>query len=122
MDKKGIFDKVIGITADVCMVEKDDIINGKRGGDVVAARSIVVFWLTAAGFSVESIKGCADVDNSSQINAIKARIEEYWVTRYAYHMLVKEVGVRLLEYAHSIGEDFDVETPINHIRRVTGKY
>lgn len=122
MDKKGIFDMVIGITADVCMVEKDDIINGRRGGDVVAARSIVVFWLTAAGFSVESIKGCADVDNSSQINAIKSRIEEYWVTRFAYHMLVKEVGARLLEYAHSIGEDFDIETPINHIRRVTGKY
>lgn len=89
---------------------------------MVTARSITVFWLVAAGFSVESIKGCTDVDSSSQINAIKARIEDYWVNRFAYHMLVKEVGRRLLAIARSVGEDFDIEIPINHLRKVTGKY
>lgn len=122
MNKKEIFDKILEVTADVCDVSAEEILDGTRKEDVVTARSITVFWLTAAGFSVESIKGCTDVVNSGQINAIKSRIEDYWVNRFAYHMLVKEVGRRLLDIAHSVGEDFDMDIPIDHIRKVTGKY
>lgn len=122
MDKKTISDSIIKVTAEVCFVTPEEILNGCKKEDVVTARSIAVFWLTAAGFSVESIKGCADVDSSGQINAIKARIEDYWVNRFAYHMLVKEAGRRLLDIAHAVGEDFDMDIPINHIRKVTGKY
>lgn len=122
MDKREIFDHVIRVTAEVCMVTEDEIMNGCRKEDVVTARSVAVFWLTAAGFSVESIKGCTDVDSSGQINNIKARIEDYWVNRWAYHMIVKEVGRRLLEVARSVGEEFDMEIPLGHMRRVTGKY
>lgn len=122
MDKKEIFDHIIDVTAEVCMVEAEEIINGSRRDDVVTARSIVVFWLNAAGFSVESIKSCAGVDSSGQVNAIKSRMEDYWKNKFAYHMWVKEVGVRLLKIARSMGENFDMEMPLNHMRRVTGKY
>lgn len=122
MNKREIFNKILQVTAEVCDVEEKEILDGNRKEDVVTARSITVFWLVAAGFSVESIKGCTDVDSSSQINAIKARIEDYWANRFAYHMLVKEVGRRLLAIARSVGEDFDIEIPINHLRKVTGKY
>lgn len=122
MDKKTIFDSVIRVTAEVCLVTEAEILNGCKKEDVVTARSVAVFWLTAAGFSVESIKGCTEVDSSGQINNIKSRIEDYWKNRWAYHMIVKEVGRRLLNIAHSVGEDFDMEIPLNHMRRVSGKY
>lgn len=110
------------MTAEVCLVTEAEILNGCKKEDVVTARSVAVFWLTAAGFSVESIKGCTEVDSSGQINNIKSRIEDYWKNRWAYHMIVKEVGRRLLNIAHSVGEDFDMEIPLNHMRRVSGKY
>lgn len=122
MDKMEIFNKVVQISAEVCNVSPDDIMNGVRKEDVVFARAISVFWLTAAGFSVESLLACADLNNANSINSIKAKQEEFWTERFAYHMLVKEAGRRLLDYAHSIGEDFDVNKPIRHLSRVTGKY
>lgn len=122
MDKRQIFNRIIEVTAQVCDVTTDEILDGTRKEDVVTARSITIFWLTAAGFSVESIKGCTDISSSSQVNNISSRIEDYWVNRFAYHMLVKEVGRRLLDIAHSVGEDFDMDIPINHMRRITGKY
>lgn len=117
-----IFDKIVEIAADVCNVSVDDIMNGCRKEDVVTARSIATFWCDAAGFSVEALLACADLQNHNSIDSIKAKFEEYWVERFAYHMLVKEVGKRLLEYAHAIGEDFDVNKPIRRMGQITGKY
>ncbi|CAJ0596541.1 unnamed protein product [Cylicocyclus nassatus] len=114
--------KILRTTADVCNVSSDDIIDGSRKEDVVTARTICVFWCSAAGFSVESLVQCTEVNNAYSINAVKARIEEYWVDRFAFHMLCREVGKRLLEYAHSIDEDFDMELPLRRIAKVTGKY
>lgn len=37
-------------------------------------------------------------------------------------MLLKEVGKRLLEYANSLGEEFDIETALKPLRTATGKY
>lgn len=122
MTKKEIFDKILRTTADVCNVSSDDIIDGSRKEDVVTARTICVFWCSAAGFSVESLVQCTEVNNAYSINAVKARIEEYWVDRFAFHILIKEVGRRLQNFARSIGEDFDVMKPVNHLSRVTGKY
>lgn len=122
MTKKEIFDKIVEISADVCSVGIDEIMNGCRKEDVVTARAISVFWLDAAGFSVESLLTCAELNNANSINSIKAKQEEFWVSRFAYHMLVAETGKRLLDYAHSIGEDFDIWKPIRHMSKITGKY
>lgn len=122
MDKRQIYNKIAEITAEVCGVSVDDIQTGCRKEDVVTARTIVIFWCDAAGFSVESLLCCTECNNANSINSIKARQEEFWREKYAYHMLVKEVGVRLLEYAHSIGEDFDMWKPLDHIARITDKY
>ncbi|MCQ2105949.1 MAG: hypothetical protein MJZ26_09175 [Fibrobacter sp.] len=122
MTKKEIFDKIVEITAEVCNVSHEDIMDGCRKEDVVTARTICVFWATAAGFSVESMVQCTETNNAHSINSVKARIEYYWTEKYAFHVLVKEVGKRLLDFAHSIDEDFDIWKPINHIRKITGKY
>ena len=122
MTKRDIYNKIEEISAAVCDVSVEDIRNGCRKEDVITARTIVVFWCDAAGFSVESLLRCTDNTNANSINSIKARQEEYWTNKYAYHMLIKEVGMRLLDYAVSIGEDFDVWKPIDHMAKITGKY
>lgn len=121
MTKKEIFDKIVETSAEVCGVATEDIMNQCRKFDAVTARSIATFWCIAAGFSVESLMKCADLQNHNSIDSIKLKIEEYWVERFAYHMLVREVGTRLLKVAHLIGEDFDAWKPINHIQINTGK-
>lgn len=122
MTKQDIFNKIAEITADVCSVNVDDIMNSCRKEDVVIARGLLVFWTMAAGFSVESLLTCAELNNANSVNSVKAKQEDFWVNKFAYHMLAKEIGVRLLEYAHSIGEDFDMWMPLNHMSRITGKY
>lgn len=122
MTKKEIFDKITEITAEVCNVSQEDIMNGNRKEDVVTARTICIFWATAAGFSVESLVQCTDSNNANSINSVKARVETYWAEKFAFHVLVKEVGKRLLDFAHSIDEDFDIWKPIRHISKMTGKY
>lgn len=122
MTKKEIFDKIAETCADVCNVSVEDIINGSRKEDVVTARTLLIFWTDAAGFSVESLVKCTESNSPNSINSVKARVEEYWSNRFAFHVLLKEIGKRLLEFAHSIGEDFDVQKPVNHLRRITGKY
>ena len=122
MTKREIFNKIIEISAFVCDVEVQDIINGSRKEDVVTARAITVFWADAAGFSVESLLRCTDCNNANSINSIKAKQGEFWKNRWAYHMLVKEVGKRLLDYAHSIGEDFDMEQPLEKMYKYCKEY
>ena len=122
MTKKEIFDKIIETCAIVCNVSVDDILDGSRKEDVVTARTICIFWCDAAGFSVESLVKCCELANANSINNIKARIEDCWADRFAFHLLIKEVGRRLQDYARSIDEDFDVMKPINRLARITGKY
>lgn len=122
MTKKEIFDKIVETCAEVCSVKKEDIINGCRKEDVSTARTLLVFWTDAAGFTVESMVKLCDCNNANSINAVRSRIEPMWTERFAFHMLVVEVGRRLLDYAHSVGEDFDIWKPIRKISRSTGKY
>lgn len=122
MTKQEIYDKILTITAEVCNVSEGDIRTGSRRHDVVIARSICIFWAGNAGFCVECLLACSDKENHNSVDSIKAKIEEYWIEHFAYHMLVTEVGKRLLEYANSIGEDFDMYKPIRRIAYITGKY
>lgn len=122
MTKQEIFDKILETCADVCSVNKQDIINACRKEDVCTARAILVFWCDAAGFSVESLVKCCECNNANSINSVRSRIESMWKERFAFHLLVKEVGKRLLDYAHSIDEDFDIDLPLKHISKTTGKY
>ena len=43
MTKQEIFDKIVDISADVCNVSVEDIMNQCRKEDVVTARSIATF-------------------------------------------------------------------------------
>lgn len=122
MKKREIYNKILSTTAITCDVDIEDIQNGCRKEDVVTARTIVVFWCDAAGFSVESLLKCTETNNANSINSIKARQEEFWKNKFAYHVMTKDVGMELLEYAHSIGEDFDVWKPLDHMAKITGKY
>lgn len=122
MTKKEIFDKIIETCADVCNVSREDIINACRKEDVCTARALLVFWCDAAGFSVESMVKLCDCNNANSINAVRSRIEQMWVERFAFHMLAAEVGRRLLDYAHSVGEDFDMYRPLRRMGKRTGKY
>ena len=122
MTKKEIFDKILGVAAEVCDVSSGSIINGCKEEDAVMARSIVVFWCYAAGFSTTDIAKQANVKNVTQVNNIKAKVEEYWVNKYIYHMVVSEVGKKLAGYADSIGEYFDYKKPLFHMSKITDKY
>lgn len=51
MTKLEFFNKILETTAEVCNVKAEDIMNGCRKEDVCGARSIVVFWCDAAGFT-----------------------------------------------------------------------
>lgn len=122
MTKQEIFDKIIDTCAEVCSVNKEDIINACRREDVCTARAILVFWCDAAGFTVESLAKCCDCNSANSINSVRSRIEQMWVERFAFHILVEEVGKRLLDYAHSIGIDFDMWKPLRRISKATEKY
>ena len=122
MTKKEIFDKIALTCAEVCNVSVNDIINACRKEDVCTARALLVFWCDAAGFSVESLVKWCECNNANSIHSVRSRIEQMWIERFAFHMLVSEVGRRLLDYAHSIGEDFDIWKPIRKISKSTGKY
>ena len=122
MTKVEIFKKILETCAEVCDVSSEDIMSGVRAENVVVARTICVFWCMSAGFSVESMLKCTDRTNANSINSITARVEDLWVNKFAFHILMKEVGKRLLDYAHSIGEDFDIVKPLNTIAKATDKY
>lgn len=122
MTKKEFFNKILETTAEVCNVSADDIMNGCRKEDVCGARSIVVFWCNAAGFTCQSLLKCVGRTGSNSIKSIQAQIEYNWANRFAYHIFLNETGKRLLEYAKTIGEDFDIQKPVKVLRNVTGKY
>lgn len=122
MTKKEFFNKILETTAEVCSVTTEEIMNGCRREDVCGARSIVVFWCDVAGFTCASLLNCTGRRGPNSIKAIQKNIEYYWVNRFAYHMLLTEVGKRLLEYAKSIGEEFDLQIPLKHVSKITGKY
>lgn len=122
MTKKEFFNKILEVTADVCNVSKDEIMNGCRKEDVCGARSIVVFWCNAAGFTCQSLLTCIGRTGANSIKSIMEQIEYNWTNRFAYHIFLKEVGQQLLNYATSIGEPFDIEKPLKHMSKLTGKY
>ena len=122
MSKTEFFNTILQTTADVCNVKASDIMNGCRREDVCGARSIVVFWCNAAGFTCQSLLTCIGRTGANSIKSIQQNIEDYWKNRFAYHMFVKEVGERLLKVADSIGETFDIEKPMKHISKITNKY
>lgn len=122
MTKKEFFNKILETTAEVCSVSKEEIMNGCRKEDVCGARSIVVFWCTAAGFTCQSLLTCIGRTGANSIKSISEQIEYNWKNRFAYHIFLKEVGQRLLNYSSSIGEPFDLEKPLKHMSKLTGKY
>lgn len=122
MTKLELFNKILQTTAEVCNVSAQDIMNGCRKEDVCGARSIVVFWCNAAGFTCQSLLTCIGRSGANSIKSIMEQIEYNWANRFAYHLFVKEVGNQLLNYASEIGEVFDVEKPLKHMSKLTGKY
>lgn len=122
MDKLEIFTLILNTCADVCYVSVEDVMNGAKKESVVTARALCIFWTDAAGFSVESLTQLTKSSHAASINSIKSKQEDFWCHRFAYHMLVIEVGKRLLDAAHEIGEDFDMWVPIRRIAKSTGKY
>lgn len=122
MTKQEFFNKILETTAIVCNVSKDEIMNGCRKEDVCGARSIVVFWCNAAGFTCQSLLTCMGRSGANSMKSIEQQIIYNWTNRFAYHIFVKEVGTQLLNYAASIGEPFDVEKPLKHMSKLTGKY
>lgn len=122
MTKTEFFNKILETTAEVCNVSTDDIMNGCRKEDVCGARSIVVFWCTAAGFTCQSLLKCVGRTGANSIKSIEKQIEYNWANRFAYHIFMQEVGKRLLQFAASIGEDFDVDNALRVLRKSTGKY
>lgn len=122
MTKLEFFNKILETTAEVCNVSKENIMNGCRKEDVCGARSIVVFWCNAAGFTCQSLLACTGRTGANSIKSITEQIEYNWKNRFAYHIFVKEVGKRLLEYAQSIDEVFDIEKPLKRMSKLTSKY
>jgi len=122
MTKLEFFNKILDTTAEVCNVKAEEIMNGNRKEDVCGARSIVVFWCNAAGFTCQSLMGCIGKRGSNSIKSIQAQIEYNWKYRFAYHMLLIEVGKRLLTYANTLGEEFDLDVALKSLRKSTGKY
>lgn len=122
MTKREIFDKIIETTAEVCNVEVEEIIKKCKREDVCYARALCVFWCDAAGFTVETMVRFCECKNANSINSIKARLEGMWKDKCSFHILCSEIGNRLLAYARSIGEDFDVYQPLRRMSKITGKY
>ena len=122
MTKLELFNEILQITSEVCNVKAEDIMNGCRKEDVCGARSIVIFWCNAAGFTCSSLLTYIGRSGANSIKTINKNIEEYWKTRFAYHIFVKEVGTKLLNYAQSIGEEFDIKIPLKHMSKITNKY
>ena len=122
MTKLEIFNKILSTCAEVCEVSKDDIVNGCRKADVSTARALLVLWTDAAGFTTESMVKLCKCNNANSINAVRARIEPMWIEQFAFHLLAYDVGRRLLAFAHSIGENFDLYKPLKRLSKATGKY
>lgn len=122
MTKREIFDIIILTCAEVCDVSIDEIINGNRKADVSTARALLVLWADAAGFTTESMVTLCECKNANSINAVRARIEPMWAERYSFHILAAEIGRRLLNFAHTIGEDFDYQKPLKRLSKATGKF
>lgn len=121
MTKKEIFDKIVAISADVCNVSVSDVMTQVRKADVVTARSIATFWCLSSKFTVQDMMSCVGLKNHNSIDSIRSKFEWRWEYEYCYHMLILEVGIQLLNYANSIGENFDLWTPIDHLQKITGK-
>lgn len=122
MTKQEIFNKIAEVCAEVCAVQVEDISNGCKKKDVITARMLCIFWANAAGFEVESLLTCAEINSPNTVNVILQRQEYYWADKWAYRMLVKEVGTRLLDFAHSIGEDFDMMRPVLKLEKNARRY
>lgn len=122
MTKQEFFNKILETAAEVCNVSKDEIMNGCRKEDVCGARSIVVFWCNAAGFTCQSLLTCMGRSGANSMKSIEQQIIYNWTNRFAYHIFLKEVGKRLLAFASEIGEPFDLEKPLKHMSKLTGKY
>ena len=122
MTKQEFFNKILETAAEVCNVSKDEIMNGCRKEDVCGARSIVVFWCNAAGFTCQSLLTCMGRSGANSMKSIEQQIIYNWTNRFAYHIFLKEVGKRLLEFSSTIGETFDLEKPLKHMSKLTGKY
>lgn len=121
MTKQEIFTHIIDTCARVCNVPKEDIIGSRRNDSIVIARSIAVFWLDAAGFSVDDIMRCTGRKNHECVDTIKKSIEGRWVKIWDYHVFVKEVGDSLHDIGQSYGIDFDIWKPIRRIQAITGR-
>lgn len=119
MTKREIFDKVIETTSDVCNVPITDIMERRRTDDAVIARTIALFWLTAANMSTREIMKFTNTNNHQSIDAMRAAIEPNW-KMWDYHILVEEVGRRLADYGVTQGIMFDYWRPIRRIQNATG--
>lgn len=122
MTKREVFELILHTCADVCDVDAQEIINGRRTEDVSTARALLVLWCDAAGFTTESLVKLCECNNANSINAVRARIEPMWAERYVFHVLATEIGSRLLTFAHDIGEDFDMYKPLKRLSKAVGKY
>lgn len=120
MTKQEIFTHIIDTCARVCGVSNEEIMNGRKNDSVVIARSIAVFWLNAAGFSVADIMRCTGRKNHESIDSIKNKIEAYWSQIWDYHVFVEAVGSGLHDIGQSCGISFDMWKPIRRIQAITG--
>lgn len=121
MTMQEIFDTIVEVSAEVRGVEKEVMYSDSHAHAVAEARSLAVFWLTAAGFETDDIVRFACKRNAESINKIKRNIEVYWTEKYCYRECIIEVGRRLHEHALMIDNPFDINVPIEHIRRITKK-
>lgn len=121
MTKQEIFDKIVSVSSEVCNVSVDDIMKQCRKADVVTARSIATFWCLSSRLTVQDMMSCIGLKNHNSIDSIRAKFEDRWTDDYYYHMLILEVGIRLLNFAKEIGEEFDLWSPIEHLQKITGK-
>lgn len=122
MTMQEIFETIVQVSAEVRGVEVDDMYSSSHAHALAEARSMAVFWLSAAGFETDDIVRFAHKRNAESINKIKRNIEVYWVEKYHYREGIIEIGRRLHEHAIQIENPFDVNIPINHIRRITKKH
>ena len=121
MTKKQIFDTIVTVSAEVCNVTVEDIMNQRRTADVVTARSVATFWCLSSNLTVHDMMACIGLNNHNSIDSIRTKFEHRWEYEYCYHMLILEVGIRLLNIANEHGEHFDMWAPIEHIQKTTGK-
>lgn len=121
MTMQEIFETIVDVSAEVRGVNKQLLYSDNHSHAVAEARSLAVFWLSAAGFETDDIVRFAHKRNAESINKIKRNIETYWTEKYCYRECIIEVGRRLHEHALMIENPFDINVPIDHIRRITHK-